>query len=123
MSTINGNIVHVTVNNFIQAEKPTHETSNRLYNTRPYSSDAKERDKKVQNIPGKMFPSDSGMSSTYKNPYERHLMGKLGANLRTHKKHEDKKNLMMIYDRPVSAKTTEDKRKGAKLPLTQAPIT
>lgn len=70
-----------------------------------------------------MFPSDSGMSSTYKNPYERHVMGKLGVNLRTHKKHEDKKNLMMIYDRPVSAKTTEDKRKGAKLPLTQAPIT
>lgn len=123
MSTINGNIVHVTVNNFIHADKPTHEASNRLYNTRPYSSDAKERDKKAQNLSGKMFPSDSGMSSTYKNPYERHMMGKLGSNLRTNKKHEDNRNLMMIYDRPVSAKTTEDKRKGAKLPMAQNPMT
>lgn len=116
VSTINGNVVHVTVNNFIQADKPIHGPSSKVYNTRPYSSDTKERDKRGQNqISGKMFPSDTSMSSTFKNPYERHLMGKIGSNLRTQKKREDQKNLMMIYDRSISAKVNEDRRKIGKL--------
>ncbi len=90
ISTINGNIVHVTVNNFITTDKPLPppEGSNKLYNTRPFSSDAKERERKSQNQPGKYFPSDVNMSSTFKNPYETKMIGKIGSNLRGAKKRE-----------------------------------
>ena len=44
VSTINGNIVHVTVNNFITTDKPVaQQTPTKFYNTRPFSSDTKER--------------------------------------------------------------------------------
>jgi protein-tyrosine phosphatase len=47
ISSINGNIVHVTVNNFINTDKkPAAETPVKVFNTRPFSSDAKEREKK-----------------------------------------------------------------------------
>lgn len=44
------------------------------------------------------------------------MIGKINSNLKGAKKKEDQKNLMMIYDRPISAKSNEDKRKGGKLP-------
>jgi hypothetical protein len=60
----------VTVNNFISSDKkPAQETPTKIYNTRPFSSDAKERDKKPPLQPNKVFPFDSGMSNTFKNPY------------------------------------------------------
>lgn len=44
ISSINGNIVHVTVNNFITTDKkPNDTTVNKSHLTRPYSSDNKER--------------------------------------------------------------------------------
>ena len=49
INTINGNIVHVTVNNFINnpyTDKKV-ETTAKNFNTRPYSSDTKEREKKT----------------------------------------------------------------------------
>jgi hypothetical protein len=42
------------------------------------------------------------------------MIGKINSNLGT-KKREDQKNLMMIYDRPISAKSNEDKRKAGKV--------
>ena len=44
---INGNIVHVTVNNFITTDKKPDSVSKTVANTRPFSSDTKERDKKM----------------------------------------------------------------------------
>lgn len=44
INTINGNIVHVTVNNFITTDKkPDQSYNDRSHLTRPYSSDNKER--------------------------------------------------------------------------------
>ncbi len=44
INTINGNIVHVTVNNFITTDKKLDQSYNdRSHLTRPYSSDNKER--------------------------------------------------------------------------------
>lgn len=44
ISAINGNIVHVTVNNFITTDKkPEKVAENHSHLTRPYSSDNKER--------------------------------------------------------------------------------
>lgn len=46
INTINGNIVHVTVNNFITTDKKVNDNnlaSNKSHLTRPYSSDNKER--------------------------------------------------------------------------------
>jgi hypothetical protein len=70
INTINGNIVHVTVNNFITTEKKTETTPNRTFNSRPYSSDFKERDKRVLEMkPGKFNPYENTKSVPYQNPY------------------------------------------------------
>jgi len=97
ISSINGNIVHVTVNNFINTEKKpaSNETPVKVYNTRPFSSDAKDREKKAQqnmasnSINQKLFPYDTtGMATTFKNPYEMKMIGKIGTNLKNPKKKE-----------------------------------
>ena len=44
VNNINGNIVHVTVNNFITTDKKSEQNKN-IINTRPYSSDQKDREK------------------------------------------------------------------------------
>ena len=44
INTINGNIVHVTVNNFITTDKkPEQRNADKSHLNRPYSSDNKER--------------------------------------------------------------------------------
>lgn len=43
INNINGNIVHVTVNNFITSDKKPEGQSKTAVNTRPYSSDQKDR--------------------------------------------------------------------------------
>lgn len=45
INNINGNIVHVTVNNFITSDKKGEIQGKNSVNTRPYSSDQKDRDK------------------------------------------------------------------------------
>jgi len=40
-----------------------------MYNTRPYSSDAKDRDKKQVITGTRPSPFDNSVSSTLKNPY------------------------------------------------------
>lgn len=73
----------MTVNNFINTDKkpPSTETPVK-FNTRPFSSDAKDREKKapVQPANNKLFPYDSGMATTFKNPYEMKMIGKIGSN-------------------------------------------
>lgn len=127
ISTINGNIVHVTVNNFINTEKkPPTETPVKVYNTRPFSSDAKDREKKnvAQPNPTKLFPYDSSLSTTFKNPYEMKMIGKIGTNMKGGiKKKEEIKNPLMTYDRPTSANIGSDKKKTSKPPVTTNPLT
>lgn len=80
INNINGNIVHVTVNNFITTEKKP-EPQTKMYNTRPYSSDNKEREKKnnpYDTKPNKLFGYDT-FTSNLKNAYEQKVMGKIGS--------------------------------------------
>lgn len=69
---INGNIVHVTVNNFITTDKPESASKN-VANSRPFSSDTKQRERQkkyevMSKTTGKMFPYDN-MISNFKSPY------------------------------------------------------
>ena len=56
ISSINGNIVHVTVNNFITTDKQKKQPQNvqqttapsKFYNARPFSSDGKDRERRTQ---------------------------------------------------------------------------
>ena len=56
ISSINGNIVHVTVNNFITSDKQKRQPQNvqqtttpsKFYNARPFSSDGKDRERRAQ---------------------------------------------------------------------------
>jgi len=112
ISAINGNIVHVTVNNFINTEKKASETTtSKIYNARPFSSDAKDREKKINPVTNARLFGTDAFSTTYKNPYETKMTGKIGTNLRGYKKREEIKNPMMAYDRPNSAKDKEAEKK------------
>ena len=64
----------------------------------------------------KLFPYDTtGMATTFKNPYEMKMIGKIGPGLKNPKKKEEIKNPLMAYDRPISANTNLDKKKGTKI--------
>jgi hypothetical protein len=117
VSTINGNIVHVTVNNFITTDKKPQPGPSKIYNTRPFSSDGKDRERRGYNNPAtKIHPSDSNTSTNFKNPYESKLSNKIGmgSHIGGRRKRDEPRNLMMIYDRPISAKVNEEKRKIGK---------
>ena len=114
VSTINGNIVHVTVNNFITTDKKPQNTPSKIYNTRPFSSDGKDKEKRGYHPTSKIHPSDSNTSTNFKNPYESKLSGKLTSSIASRRKKDEPKALMMIYDRPISAKVNDDKKKGVK---------
>ena len=78
VNNINGNIVHVTVNNFITTEKKPVDSTSKVYNSRPYSSDTKDREKKggpYDVKTSKMFGYDT-FSSNLKSAYEQKIMGK-----------------------------------------------
>jgi len=88
----------VTVNNFINTEKKLNqETPVKVYNTRPFSSDTKEREKKVVPPQNKIFPYESSLATTFKNPYENKLIGKNGANSKVPKKKEEIRNPILAY--------------------------
>lgn len=74
----------MTVNNFITSDKPAQQTPSKIYNTRPFSSDGKDR--KVHNPSSKIHPSDSNTSANFKNPYESKLSSKLGTHYGRKKK-------------------------------------
>ena len=82
MNNINGNIVHVTVNNFITTEKKGSGAHKTAYNTRPYSSDTKERDKKGHGgydpKPSKLFAYDAPVVGNARSTYESKLGSKVG---------------------------------------------
>jgi len=71
VNNINGNIVHVTVNNFINTDKKNESTANKTLNTRPYSSDTKDREKTnpYDIKPNKLFGYDT-FTGNLKNAYE-----------------------------------------------------
>lgn len=84
INNINGNIVHVTVNNFITTEKKPEPPASKMYNSRPYSSDTKEREKKTQpyevKTTSKLFGYDTFSGGTsgggLKSAYEQKIMGR-----------------------------------------------
>ena len=124
ISTINGNIVHVTVNNFITTEKKAEQAA-KVYNTRPFSSDAKERDKKPTPPAGRLFGNETGMATTFKNPYEMKQIGKIGSNPKAIKKREEIRNPVMAYERPTSANISNggsDKKRVIKPTTTTNPL-
>jgi hypothetical protein len=123
ISTINGNIVHVTVNNFINTDKKPPTETPVKFNTRPFSSDAKDREKKnpVQPAQNKLFPYDSGLATTFKNPYEMKMIGKIGSNIKPTKKKEEVRAPISTFDRPTSANIGSDKKKPIK-PTASNPI-
>jgi len=113
ISTINGNIVHVTVNNFINTDKKVNDntTPTKMYNTRPFSSDAKEREKKQAPVVNTRLFANDGFSSTLKNPYEMKMASKIGGG-RGIKKKEEIRNPMIVLDRPISANQISEKKRG-----------
>jgi hypothetical protein len=71
--------VHVTVNNFINTEKKNDSSANKTFNSRPYSSDTKDREKKnpYDIKPNKLFGYDT-FTGNLKNAYEEKIIGKIG---------------------------------------------
>lgn len=79
INNINGNIVHVTVNNFITTDKKPEQSGPKVYNSRPYSSDTKEREKKTQPYEvktSKLFGYDTFSGGGIKSAYEQKIMGR-----------------------------------------------
>jgi hypothetical protein len=74
-------MVAVTVNNFMQSEKKQ-EPIVQMYNTRPYSSDNKEREKRANPYdlkPNKLFVYDNPITSNnIKAVYDNKIIGKMG---------------------------------------------
>jgi hypothetical protein len=106
----------VTVNNFIVTDKKPVDTANRTFNSRPYSSDNKERDKKhaYDFKPNKLFAYDHAVNNNVRQAFENKIGGKLGypsngVSKPNRKKEESK--AMMANDRPNSANMA-DLRKG-----------
>lgn len=89
-----------------------------MYNTRPFSSDAKDREKKAQTQPNptKLFPYDSGLASTLKNPYESKV-SRIPQNNKPVRRKEEIKPPLTAYERPISANSGSDKKKAVKAPL------
>lgn len=88
ISTINGNIVHVTVNNFITTDKKSERpTDNHSHLTRPYSSDNKDRLEKEMRS-GKFEPKKNlfAYDSSLKSPYDSKIATKIGSNNKLMKK-------------------------------------
>lgn len=85
-----------------------------MYNTRPFSSDAKDREKKAQTQPNP--PYDSGLASTLKNPYESKV-GRIPQNSKPVRRKEEIKAPLTAYERPISANSGSDKKKAVKAPV------
>lgn len=81
ISSINGNIVHVTVNNFITTDKKPNldSNNNKSHLTRPYSSDNKQRIERDIRT-GKFEPKKNLFTydTSFKSPYDTKLATKLG---------------------------------------------
>lgn len=75
INNINGNIVHVTVNNFITSDKKSEIQGKNIVNTRPYSSDQKDRDKEKKILNPKKLAYDTNALLSFKSPYDAKLVG------------------------------------------------
>lgn len=118
ISAINGNIVHVTVNNFITTDKKLIDTSaNKAHLTRPYSSDNKERVQKQakrMEPKSKLFGYDN-LQNSLKSPYDAKLTTKIASHNKLKKKQEIK-NPVMTYERPQSPNIAAERRKMKNMP-------
>ncbi len=89
------------------------------YNSRPYSSDNKEREpKKIDPFKSKVGNYDALMS-TFKSPYENKYVSKTTSNSKIPKKKEEMKSTMTSgYERPQSANIAAERRKRNMVPNT-----
>lgn len=109
---VHGNIVHLTVNNYIapdKVEKTEKKKEEKTpVNSRPYSSDQKERDpqkdKKVVNP--KKLVYDPNPVIANKSPYDSKIANRISSNSKIPKQKKDEKELNKPnpYERPQSAK-------------------
>lgn len=94
INNINGNIVHVTVNNFITSEKKK-EGEKTLTNTRPFSSDQKDREKEKKGTnQKKIFPYEANIIGSTKSPYDSKIASRLGGTNTSNNKLQNKPTLL-----------------------------
>lgn len=94
INNINGNIVHVTVNNFITSEK---KKEGNPTNTRPFSSDQKDREKekeKKSTNQKKIFPYETNIVGSMKSPYDSKLASRLTGGNTSNNKLQNKATLV-----------------------------
>jgi hypothetical protein len=109
----------VTVNNFITPDKKSEIQGKNTVNTRPYSSDQKDREKDKKPIhPKKILTFDTNALLSFKSPYDTRLGGtRTGNQFKSRKEKEErerekerekepKNNAPCLpYERPQSAKS------------------
>lgn len=105
INNINGNVVHVTVNNFIASDKKA-EQAVKAINSRPFSSDQKDRekDKKVSTTLKKTLLNEPiTFGSSLRSPYDMKV-GTKNNSMKSSMKKETTNNRMGVNERPQSAK-------------------
>jgi hypothetical protein len=123
VNNINGNIVHVTVNNFITTEKKP-SIGSKLYNARPFSSDTKDREKKTgfDAKTNKMFGYDT-FSSNLKSAYEQKMLGSkpipgTAATVSKPGRKKEETRGFVPNERPSSANQSDEIKRQKPLPFT-----
>lgn len=124
INNINGNVIHLTVNNYIaQDEAPIAESNSRKnvgnpLMTRPLSSDAKDREKRrePQQKDTRKLMYDNFFSNMKSSPYEPKFMSSkippktAKPPLNGSSKKEEEKGPVLAFERPQSASNTEKKK-------------
>lgn len=114
----NPSSVAVTINNFMHTDKKIEQPA-QTYNTRPYSSDNKDREKKANPYDlkaNKLFAFDNSINSNIKAAYDHKIVGKIGvttpSTIKNIKKEEVSRKGVLANDRPQSANIVGDRKKG-----------
>lgn len=103
----------------MQTEKKQ-EQPTQIYNTRPFSSDNKDREKKINPYdlkPSKLFAYENPVNTNIKAAYDNKIVGKLGTTTGTNigkniRKGEEVRKGVLGNDRPQSANIVPDRKKG-----------
>jgi hypothetical protein len=102
--------VHVTVNNFITPDKKAEIQGKNTVNTRPYSSDQKDREKDKKPMhPKKILTFDTNALLSFKSPYDTRLGGTRNGSQFKPRKEKEERELRnnppaFPFERPQSAK-------------------
>lgn len=102
INNINANVVHLTVNNYIGSDKKQETPAKNSANTRPYSSDQKEREKEKKPPQPKKSLLNDPFGSSVRSPYDMKL-GNKNASIKVAQKPKEA-NRFAPNERPQSAK-------------------